>query len=47
MKEAVDPLAAASHILKALPDGILLNIRSGQRVNTWKIYRSEGTFHRK
>ena len=37
MKEAIEPLAAASHILQALPGGILLTTRSGQRVNTMTI----------
>ena len=37
MKEAIEPLAAASHLLQALPGGILLTTRSGQRINTMTI----------
>ena len=37
MKEAIDPLAAASHILQALPGGILLTTAAGRRVNTMTI----------
>lgn len=37
MKERLEPFDAASHILKALPGGILLTTRSGERVNTMTI----------
>ena len=37
MKEPIDPLAAASHILQALSGGILLTTRWEDRVNTMTI----------
>lgn len=37
MKEAIDVFAYSSHILQALPKGILLTTRSGDAVNTMTI----------
>lgn len=37
MKEPIEPLAAASHVLEALSGGVLLTTRSGDRINTMTI----------
>lgn len=37
MKERIDPLAYSSHIMQALPYGILLTTRNGSKINTMTI----------